>query len=187
MISKTEIRKTEIRKSMQAMRKALSDEERSLASASVNEKLFSSELWQKAKSVFTFVSYNSEIDTYGIMRQALADKKRLFVPRVEGQDMFFFEINDIDKELVPGAYGIMEPNTLGQDISRAGLMIVPGLAFDSNKNRLGYGGGFYDRYLSLPNIHETVAIGFDFQLIDSVPCEANDIKMDYIITPGRML
>lgn len=181
------ISKTEIRKALKKQRDAISNDDRLAASNAVNEKLFNMTCWKEAKSVFTFVSYNNEIDTYSIMKQALAEKKRLFVPKVDGQDMFFFEITDIEKDLKPGAYGIMEPNTLGQDISRAGLMIVPGLAFDNNKNRLGYGGGFYDRYLSFPNIHVTVAIGFDFQIIDEVPCEATDIKMDYIVTPNNTI
>lgn len=179
--------KTEIRKSLKKLRDSLTSDERESASNAVNARLFNMDCWKNAVSIYTFVSYNSEIDTYSIMKKALSEKKRLFVPKVEGKDMLFYEIMDIDRDLQPGAYGIMEPVTAAQDISRAGLMIVPGLAFDNRKNRLGYGGGFYDRYLSLPNVHTTVAIGFDFQVIDKVPCEENDIKMNYVVTPGHIL
>lgn len=179
--------KKEIRRSMKALRESLTEQERSAAADKLGQRLFQTECWKNAGSVYTYVSYNGEMDTYHIIRQAFLEDKRVFVPKVEGDDMHFFEIYDIEKDLQPGAYGIMEPNTLGEDISREGLMIIPGLAFDRKKNRLGYGGGFYDRYLKRPNTHCKVAIGFDFQIIERIPTDEYDIPVDYIVTPSHIL
>lgn len=179
--------KKEIRALMKELRLSYAGSERENAVMAVHNKLFNTDLWKNANSIYTYVSYNGELDTYNIISQAFIENKRVFVPKTNDKSMSFFEIHDIKTDLKPGAYNIMEPVTAGEDISREGLMIIPALAFDTKKYRLGYGGGFYDRYLSRPNTHTKLAIGFDFQIIDKIPADEYDIPMDYIITPSHIL
>lgn len=179
--------KKAIRKEIKAKRDALTVHQMQEASKAVNEKLFARPEWQAAGSIFVYVSYNNEVDTYSIIAKALETGKRVFVPKVDGEEMHFYEIADVDADLACGAYGIMEPITQGRDISHEGLMIMPGVAFDENRNRLGYGGGYYDRYLSWPNTHYKIAIAYELQMVESVPTEECDVKPDCIITPERVI
>ena len=175
--------KNEIRKVMKAKRREVDGKERETAALALLDRLVETKDYQDAKSVYAFVSYNDEIDTFPIMRRVLEDKKRLFAPKIEAGVMSFYEIMNIDRDLSEGAFGILEPNTGAMDISHNGLMLMPGLAFDKEHNRVGYGKGFYDKYLSWPNSHIKIAIGYDFQVIDDViPTREDDIKADYIIT-----
>ena len=95
--------------------------------------------------------------------------------------MHFYEITALS-DCVPGAFGILEPAGEEKDrITTPGFMLVPGLAFDKNGNRLGYGGGFYDKYLASHEEIITAALGYDFQIVEKVPSEPHDKKMDYLI------
>ena len=95
--------------------------------------------------------------------------------------LFKSEITSFD-ELKPGAYGILEPDAGIPASADDGLMIMPGVAFDTNRNRVGYGGGYYDRYLeSHPQLH-TLALAFDMQVLFEVPAEEQDIKPQLLVT-----
>ena len=101
--------------------------------------------------------------------------------KVQGEIMHFYEITALS-DCVPGAFGILEPAGEEKDrITTPGFMLVPGLAFDKNGNRLGYGGGFYDKYLASHEEIITAALGYDFQIVEKVPSEPHDKKMDYLI------
>ncbi len=99
--------------------------------------------------------------------------------------MHFYEITALS-DCVPGAFGILEPAGEEKDrITTPGFMLVPGLAFDKNGNRLGYGGGFYDKYLASHEEIITAALGYDFQIVEKVPSESHDRRMDYLIYLGK--
>lgn len=151
-------------------------------SRKVTRWVFESELFHRAHNILTYVSYNQEVDTHVLIHRSLACGKNVYVPKVCGSQMCFHQIKNFDS-LAPGRFGILEPTSafLPEWDTVSGLMIMPGLAFDYEYNRVGYGGGFYDRYLSTHGGMVTAALCFDFQLIDRIEPDLCDIKPDYII------
>lgn len=101
--------------------------------------------------------------------------------------MIFYEITSMD-DLEPGYFGILEPKEgLAKATGEDGLMIMPGVAFDPFRHRVGYGGGFYDRYLSVHTKHSTAALAFEFQMLEEVPVEPTDLLPDVVITEGQLI
>ena len=119
--------------------------------------------------------------TAAILRRCLADGKRLAVPKVYGEEMKFLWLEDLEA-VAPGAYGIPEPIADGPVADDpAALVLMPGLAFDRQGGRMGYGGGFYDKYLSQHPGHPTIALCYGFQLLDHVEMEPHDIPVDAVL------
>lgn len=180
--------KTEIRKYIKEMKKNLTEEEIRLRSNRIAKKLFSQPFYDQAECIYLYVSYNQEIDTVGIIEHILEDKKRVAVPKVVDKNMEFHEITSLD-QLSEGAFGIQEP-TVNKPVSEdsewasSNLMIIPGLAFDKNGSRIGYGGGYYDRYLHKyhDRIGLKIALAYDFQVLEHIDIESYDEKIDGIIT-----
>jgi 5-formyltetrahydrofolate cyclo-ligase len=179
--------KTVLRKQVAQARDGLSREARKSKSREIGERLFALPEFRAAGVVMFFASFRSEVDTLTMIRHALAAGKRVFLPKVKGRELALFEIRDFDKDTVPGAWSIPEPReTLPAAIREVDLMIVPGLAFDENGNRLGYGAGFYDRILpSFPRT--TVALAFEEQIVPAVPVSNHDIPVKKIITEKRII
>jgi len=140
----------------------------------------------EAQLIFTYVSYKDEVDTIALINYAINHKKRIAVPKIISleEGMVAIEIKSIE-ELKENSLGILEPVDFKNQInpSEIDFSIVPGLAFDRKGGRLGYGGGFYDRFLSnLSANANIVALAYDFQIVDTVPCEQHDIKIREVIT-----
>jgi 5-formyltetrahydrofolate cyclo-ligase len=138
-------------------------------------------LYRQAKTVYGYLPYNQEVRTIPILTQALADGKRVAVPKVYGETMRFLYITDLS-QIAPGYAGIPEPiaDAPVADDPTA-LVLMPGLAFDSQGHRIGYGGGFYDRFLEAEPQHPTVALCYDFQLLPCLETEAHDIPVDCVL------
>ena len=172
-----------IRKQMKQLRADMTRTERFEKSMQIFEKLITVPEFKRADRIYTYVSMDNEIDTIMFIDYSLSLEKRVFVPRVSGKDMEFYEISDIS-ELNPGYMGIYEPDINGKepDYSRTGFMCMPGLAFDRNYNRIGYGGGFYDRYLSVENKLYKAALAYEAQLLESIPAQDGDVRPDMIVT-----
>lgn len=185
--------KKQLRTKLKQLRNALSAEEQSDLSYNITEKVVSHYDFGRAKNILIYMHYNSEVQTDGIILYAFMLGKRVFIPKVEGQEMNFYEIHDL-KECVNGFRGIQEPPQsaevfrLSSDAPKdETLVILPGLGFDNECNRIGYGGGYYDKYLTAnPNCMK-MAIGYDVQCIDAVPTEETDIRMDIIITDEQII
>ncbi len=175
--------KTELRKKYKEIRK-------NIAKSSVTEEIYSSRLYQNAKSIFSFVSYGTEIDTIPFILRALKDGKKTAVPLIlEKGEMVFVEITSLN-ELKSGKYGIKEPEYSSKRVlvsDEHTLIAVPGLAFDSRGCRLGYGGGYYDRYLSQNPYMAAVGFCYEGQLTDSLPRDEYDIAVDNIATERRII
>ena len=156
-----------IRKQMKQLRADMTRTERFEKSMQIFEQLITVPEFKRADRIYTYVSMDNEIDTIMLIDYSLSIEKRVFVPRVSGKDMEFYEISDIS-ELSPGYMGIYEPDINGKepDYSRTGFMCMPGLAFDRSYNRIGYGGGFYDRYLSVENKLYKAALAYEAQLLE---------------------
>ena len=172
-----------IRKQMKQLRADMTRTERFEKSMQIFEQLITVPEFKRADRIYTYVSMDNEIDTIMLIDYSLSLEKRVFVPRVSGKDMEFYEISDIS-ELNPGYMGIYEPDINGKepDYSRTGFMCMPGLAFDRSYNRIGYGGGFYDRYLSVDNKLYKAALAYEAQLLESIPAQDGDVRPDMIVT-----
>ncbi len=134
-----------------------------------------------------FASFRSEVDTVPMIRQALQSGKRIILPKVKNKALELFEIADFDADVVPGAWGIPEPQsgTPGR-LEDVDLMVVPGAAFDEQGNRIGYGAGYYDKLL--PSFKgPTVALAFEEQIVRYIPVETHDIPVGKIVTEKRVI
>ena len=142
------------------------------------------DIYKKAKSVFVFISYKSEVDTRGIIEDILSDGKKLLVPLVKGSEMIAVEVKGID-DLEPNKMGILEPKS-GDEVTDVDLTITPGLAFDKNGFRLGYGGGYYDKFFAKVDTIR-MGIGYFDQYVESIVHEDYDKALEYLLTEEGLI
>ena len=137
--------------------------------------------YKEAKTIYGYLPYNQEVRTVPILQKAIADGKRVAVPKVYGEEMRFIYMTDLT-QVENGYAGIPEPIADGPvaDDARA-LVLMPGLAFDSQGHRIGYGGGFYDRFLAQEPEHPTVALCYEFQMLPNLETEEFDIPVDCVL------
>lgn len=173
--------KKALRKRIAEQKRAMTPEQIEAASQRLAERLFQTDAYQNALSIYGYLSYNQEIRTFPILRRAMIDGKRVAVPKVYGDEMRFIWMDDLSL-VAPGYYDIPEPIADGPVADdELALMLMPGLAFDPEGHRVGYGGGFYDRYLAAHPDHKLVALCYGFQLVDHLDCEAHDIPVHRVI------
>ena len=128
-----------------------------------------------------------DLELQAAMSRALAEGKRVVLPRVKGKELELLEINNFDGDVAPGAWGIPEPEKgTAVELGSIDLVIVPGAAFDSRGHRIGYGGGFYDRMLPRYS-GMTVALAFELQIVPEVPVDPHDIPVRKIVTEKRVI
>lgn len=173
--------KKNIRKQIFAARKECTDAQVEEWSMDITKRVASLPAFRRAERILAYADYNHEVITKYLIEEAWKNGKEVAVPKVVGQDMVFYRLTGFD-QLAPGYYGIPEP--LEGDIVQweQALMIMPGVAFDRSNHRVGYGGGFYDRFLEKHPSIERVAVAFDFQILDEVPTEPTDICPQIIVT-----
>ena len=176
--------KRALRRAIGAKKSALTPTEIERRSGILAERLFETAQYRACRSLYAYCSFNQEVRTIPIIERAWADGKRVAVPKVIDNKMIFIWIDGLDA-LAPGGFGIPEPifDAPVADDARA-LVLMPGLAFDSQGHRIGYGGGFYDRFLEAEPHHPLVALCYDFQLYDHLDVEAHDVPVDLVITDG---
>lgn len=150
------------------------------------EEIINSEIYKKSKKIFTYISFGSEVDTIKLINYSFSNNKEVYVPKINKQtkDMIALKIHNFNNMSVD-KWGIIEPKSV--DKSNMGtdfdLIIMPGIAFDKQGNRIGYGGGYYDKYISkLNNASNLLALAYDFQIIQDIESESHDIKVDFILT-----
>lgn len=171
-----------------ALRKMIREKKRAMTQAQINEascrlgELFTaSELYQKAKTIYGYLPYNQEVRTVPMLEKALQEGKRVAVPKVYGDEMKFIYMTDL--LAVSGGYaGIPEPIAdapIADDPTA--LVLMPGLAFDPQGHRIGYGGGFYDKFLAEEPDHPTIALCYDFQMLPVLETEEYDIPVDCVL------
>ncbi len=175
--------KKSIRDRMLAQRKHLAAETCFALSLHIQQNLLAAPEFEAARSVALYSPVYNEVFTEEVFRAARLAGKRVAYPRVQGASLEFVEVSDLG-ELEPGAFGVLEPAggaTVG--VNELDLLVVPGVAFDADGFRLGYGKGFYDRVLhGCPERGILVGLCFQFQLTPSLPAESHDIGMDMLIT-----
>lgn len=184
------------------LRDDLTAQKRAQYSREIVKNLTALTCYQEAEVLLAYASYRSEVETAGLIRQALSEGRQVFVPRVDGKDMEFWQIKDLT-DLHSGYRGIPEPDPVlsyyaflaAKGSMPHTLMCMPGAAFDRAHHRIGYGGGFYDRYLyrlvngpvqeGLP--FTTAALAYTCQVFDEIPWESHDITPDILLTQQGLL
>lgn len=177
--------KKEIRRQVFARRRQLPAGELERKSRIICEKIMATEQWKEADCVYAYMDCKGEVCMRTLLEAAWAQGKRVAVPKVSGRDMQFFYISSYE-DVAPGYYDIPEPVGGEEAFCETALMIMPGVAFDEKLHRCGYGGGFYDRFLSIHTELKTVAPAFDFQIVPKVPSEAFDLSPQMVITETKI-
>lgn len=179
--------KGQLKGSINEKRNSLTKEEIQDKSEKIRDKLFSLLQYRKSKAVMFFVSFNSEVSTHGMIREALKSKT-VIVPKVANNEIEPSVIIDFDNLVPSGKFGILEPieamNIAHKNID---LVLVPGIAFDSEGHRIGYGFGYYDRFLAKVPKAIKIGLAFDFQVVDKIPSEAHDVPIDLVVTEERVV
>ena len=177
--------KVSVRKYISEQRKSLDEDTAAALSRRIFERLLAREWYKTAGCIFTYYGCNGEVKTDLIIKDALSRGKEVALPRVAGRTMDFFYINSLD-DLIKGYMGIPEPAADRPACDADPLMIMPGVAFDLKLNRIGYGGGFYDRYLADRNFGKKAALAYEFQIFESIESSETDIKPDILITEKKV-
>ncbi len=186
--SDTGAKKRVLRREVIRKRETMTAKERSRADLLITDRIIGHQWFYRAEVLLTFVNYGSEICTEEIIEEALRKGKKVFVPRIEGEEMLFYQLESFDG-LRNGYKGIREPlgdterfNYETYKDSRI-LLLMPGVAFDLYGNRMGYGKGFYDRFLSDKELLQTysIAIGYTCQRVEELPVDEHDIKPYQVI------
>ncbi len=179
--------KDKLRKQVLNKRFNLAPEQRRAASAEIEARLFGLPEFRAASTVMFYASFQSEVETHHMIRRALAEGKRVVLPRVKGKELELLEIENFDRDMAPGAWGILEPEGgKPAQLKDIGLIVLPGAAFDEQGNRIGYGAGYYDKLLPLYR-GRTAALAFELQLVSAVPAASHDIPVQKIITEKRVI
>ncbi len=180
--------KKDARDYVKSVKKEMTKEAVEAKSRSVIEKVMGLSEFKAADNIYTYVSYNQEVDTHDFIKKCLNMGKNIFVPKIYDKIIKFHKINDFEL-LIRGKYGILEPSNdfLEEWNNVDGVMIMPGLAFDRAFNRAGYGGGFYDRFLEVHRNLKTIGVCFDFQVVESIETDDYDYKPDIIVSESDII
>ena len=173
--------KQELRAYIRGMKRAMTEEQIESKSAELGRLFRQTELYRAARTIYGYLPYNQEVRTVPMLEQALRDGKQVAVPKCYGEEMKFIFMEDLS--LVEKGYAnIPEPIADGPIAGdETALVLMPGLAFDREGHRIGYGGGFYDKFLAKEPGHPTLALCYDFQMMDHLETEEYDIPVDLVL------
>lgn len=177
MLSKTELRKKCIEK-----RKTLGQDYIKNQSDIITRKILNSEEYKKANSIFTYIATCGEVNTSALIKQALCEDKTIIVPVLINKTEMDAGIVYRDTVFIKNRYNIDEPKTKNFYTGKIDIIITPGLSFDKRGSRLGYGGGYFDRFFEKHKEALKIGLCLDEFIASSLPNESHDIKMDIIIT-----
>lgn len=173
--------KKELRDYIRKFKRAMTKEEIETKSEKLGELFLASDLYKQAKNIYGYLPYNQEVRTTAMLLQAQRDGKRIAVPKILGDTMIFVWLDDLTA-VERGYSGIPEPLDLTPVADDpTALVLMPGMAFDPQGHRCGYGGGFYDKFLSAEPGHPTLALCYEFQMLPHLDTEEHDIPVDTVI------
>ena len=173
--------KKELRRTIRERKRAMTEEEIVHRSEKLGKLFVQSEAYKNAKTIYGYLPYNQEVRTVPMLEQALKDGKKVAVPKVYGDEMKFLYLDDLT-QVEKGYAGIPEPiadEPVADD--ETALVLMPGLAFDPAGHRIGYGGGFYDKFLAAEPNHPTLALCYEFQMLPELHTEEHDIPVDTVL------
>lgn len=157
----------------------------------IMDKLKSSKDYINSENIFVFVSFGNEVHTHDFIKESLREGKNIFVPLVDNEKKIMRAVKITDmNQLSPGVMGILEPK--GKEFLKSedflDLIVTPGLIFDEKGCRIGYGGGYYDKFFTnIVGNQRKVGVAFDFQFVKTLPVDKTDVKIDALITDERLI
>ena len=173
--------KKELRDYIRKFKRAMTKEEIEAKSEKLGELFLASPLYKQAKNIYGYLPYNQAVRTTAMLEQAQKDGKRIAVPKILGDTMIFVWLDDLSA-VERGYSGIPEPIDLTPVADDpTALVLMPGMAFDSEGHRCGYGGGFYDKFLASEPEHPTLALCYDFQVLPHLETDDYDIPVDCVL------
>ena len=192
------IDKISIRKHILSYRDAIPKEIKKIKDEKIKDTLVELQIFKNAKRILFYASFRNEVDTFDLIKYSLSKSKDIYLPKVDvkNNELLLYQIKDTS-ELSKGYLGILEPDVSEErriELERLDLVIVPGVAFDYECNRLGYGKGFYDKLLAKikspaieMHIYKKIGLAYEEQIIKAIPSLSHDIKMDMIITDEKII
>jgi 5-formyltetrahydrofolate cyclo-ligase len=183
--------KKDIRSTILKKRSSMPRSEVQKKSKLIKEQIFQMQEFREAKTILFYVSYDNEVDTHEMIKESLGMKKQVVVPKTDmnNRTIICSSLTRWD-DLLSGAYNILEPRReCVNEVSPESidLMIIPGVAFDCQGNRIGHGMGYYDRLLQKKIITHCVGLAFELQIVESIPSEKHDVKVEKIVTEERII
>lgn len=173
--------KKQLRQQIRQRKREMTEEEIRSASEKLGDLFAENPLYLQAKTIYGYLPYNQEVRTVPMLQRALDEGKRVAVPKCYGDEMRFIYLEDLS-QVEKGYCGIPEPIADGPVANDpTALVLMPGLAFDARGQRMGYGGGFYDKFLAAEPEHPTLALCYAFQMVDEIPTEEYDIPVDCVL------
>lgn len=184
--------RTSLRADILAARDSLPPQERQRKSRAITERILALPKFAAAKNVFAYVSFRSEVGTLALIGHCLKKSIPVSVPLTVPAEhrLLPYGITDPNRDLVPGYCGILEPLTTLPLVDPASieLVVMPGSVFDLKGGRLGYGGGYYDRFLQTAAPQALrIGLAYDLQVIEAVPTKSHDQRLDYLVTETRII
>ena len=174
--------KEEIRKKYLTIRESLSEEEAENKSQSVCKMLFSMSCFEQSDWLYGYMPIRKEVNIRPFLEHLLRNGKNIALPRVDGNTMEFYQITSFD-DLKEGTFHILEPKEGCPKVESSGFMLIPGVAFDFNGGRIGYGKGYYDKYFSThSHALEKLGIAYTMQIIEDIPTTSQDVRLHGLIS-----
>ncbi len=177
--------KQQIRKKYKTLRNEMSSKEVRGKSDQICKNIIFSELFQNAEKILAYAPLGNEVDIRPVIEEGWKQKKKIAFPKVFGDAMKYFEINDFS-ELEEGTFHVMEPKEDHLIDWSDALVLVPGVAFDRKKNRMGYGKGYYDRFFEGKTGCIELGVAYELQVAEQLPTEENDLPMEYLVTEKNL-
>ena len=172
--------KQELRRAIRQQKQAMAPEDIAARSDNLRRRVLETDAYRQAKTIYCYLPFNQEVDTLPLLRQALLDGKQAALPKCYGKEIRFILTDDLSR-IRYSPFGAPEPVDDAPIASdETALVIVPGLVFDESGHRIGYGGGYYDRFLSREPNHPTIALCFDFQLVPHLEPDPHDIPVQTV-------
>lgn len=190
MLSRT---KSELRREYTQMREAMDQSEVERLSEKIIDTILKLPVFKRAETVMVYLNFKNEVDSLRMIEESYKAGKKVVIPYCEKETMEIIpsELNDIETEIVKGKNGYLQTKkdcVKPVPIEDIDLIVVPGIAFDKRCYRLGFGAGYYDRFLRKLNFEKpTIGLCYDFQIIHSIPIEGHDVPLDFVITEERIL
>ena len=185
--------KNDLRKEFTTRRNSLNHKDINRISNNIFNYLYSLPIYKNASAIMSYVSIDKEVFTHHFIKKSIKDGKKVYIPvtKPATKELALSHLIDFDKDLEKGHWGLLEPKKgtfRPQSDELLNLILVPGLVFAQNGHRLGYGGGYYDGFLSsLTKPTPTIAVAFEFQVIETLPIQSHDVPVDYILTEERLI
>ena len=175
--------KKEIRTYYKNLRNQMEKRQAVALSKKICEKILQWDVYQKAEQIFVYYPLGKEVDLLAVVSHALWEKKRVSFPKTEETGLCFYEVNSLE-EFVEGNFHVMEPISENKVTPEEKcLCFVPGVVFDKEKNRMGFGKGYYDQYFA-GRFEKIICVGiaYEYQILEKIPTDCYDIPMEYLVT-----